>query len=149
MHRERQPRDPRRAGELVSNVEAGGRRVLDLSRAAQTVVGLDEQVRLFVLAAIFVVSIRAAHQLDVAHRPSCVGGQVRIPHEAGRAVAEQVGHLHRREVLGGNRQVNGVGIAQAISAAVEVEPRTVAAEVDQVHRAAAVDVGQANALWVV
>jgi hypothetical protein len=91
VHRERQPGDPRCTVALVLQVELGRGGVIDARLGAQVVDSLDQQMRL-----------AAAHQVDVAHRPPRAR-QGRGPHQAGRAVAEQIGgHDARRSSMRGN-----------------------------------------------
>ncbi len=65
---------------------------------AEIVDGLDEQVRLL-----------PAHQIHVAHRPSCIAGQRRRPHKTCRAIAAEVSGddggdvIHTREDAQGPR----------------------------------------------
>jgi hypothetical protein len=71
---------------------------------------------------------------------------VRVPDQAGGAIAQQIGDLHRGEALGGNGQVDGKAVAQAVAATVEIEPRAVTAQIYQVDGTAAVDVRKPDAL---
>ena len=110
VHRERQARDPRRARLQVLQIKARRWRVFDLGGGAQVVFDFDQQVRLFVLALLLLSRIRAVlscHEVDIADRAVGIGRQVRVPHQAGGAVAQQVGDLHGAEVLGRHWQCHG------------------------------------------
>ena len=61
---ERELGDPRRAGELVGEIELGGRYVMNPGFGAEVVDRFDQQVRLL-----------PAHQVDVAQRPARVARQ--------------------------------------------------------------------------
>ncbi len=101
---------------------------------AEVVDDADEQVGLLV-----------AHEVDVAHWPAGVAGQGRRPDQAGRAVAQQVGGDDVGQVAGGREDVERLRFAPAIAGLVEVEAHAVAVEVDEIGRAAAVNVGQPDA----
>ena len=135
VDRERQPGDPRPPGRLVGQVELGGWRVADLGLGAEVVGHAGEQV-----------GLARGHQVDVAQLAASIAGQRRGPDQARGAVAEQVGHRdvgHAVQLRERLRQ--GVRPAVPVAGLVEVHPRSVGMQVDEVRAARAVDVAQPNA----
>ncbi len=130
---EGQAGDPRPAGLPVLQVELRRGGIVEARLGAQVVDDAAEQV-----------GLRVAHQVDVAHRPAGVTGQGRRPDQAGRAVAQQVGGHDVGHIVHLGEDAQRLGRAPAVARLVEDEAHAVAVEVDEVGRAAAVYVGQAQ-----
>ncbi len=90
------------------------------------------------------VGLPRAHQIDVAKVPAARAGERRGPHEAGRAAAEEVHHRNGGEVVEGGKIRQRARRAPAVPGLVEVERDAALAEVDDVRRAAAVDVRESD-----
>src|SRR5215208_6442492 len=93
--------------------------------------------------------LAVGHQRDEADGIGGVGREVRVPDETGGPVAEHVGGLYCADVVSGDAEGDGDRIREAVARPVEVELCAAAAEVDEVRRAAAVDVGKPDAARVV
>ena len=137
MHGKRQAGGPGRAGLAIGEVPGRRGLVRHLDDPAHRVVDAGQQV-----------GLALGHQSHVAQGCAAIAGQGRRPQQARRAIAKQVGDLHRRRIREtthtGHDDRFAKGVARPVRPVADL-PRT---DVHQVRRARTIHVRQPDPSWI-
>ena len=137
LHWKRKARRPLAARRPILEIEFGRRRIPDPRLEPDAVLDRNEEVRL-----------RAPEQVDVPHLRR-VAPKRRRPDEAARARAEQVHDIDRRERVVAREDGELCAVPKAIPRLVHPDVHAVCADVDEIGRARAIDVGEAHTFRIV